>query len=78
MSDPTQLIPMLFGDNYKIWRDKMLLALGCMDLDLALRMDEPYILTELSTQSERTLYEKWERSNRLSIMPIKTYISQSI
>ena len=54
MSDPTQLIPMLSGDNYKIWKDKMLLALGCMDLDLALRMDEPSILTELSTQSERT------------------------
>ena len=68
---------MLSGDNYKIWRDKMLLALVCMDLDLALRMDEPSILTELSTQSERTLYEKWERSNRLSMMLIKTHISQS-
>ena len=56
----------------------MLLALRCMDLDLALHMDEPSILTELSTQSERTLYKKWERSNRLSMMLIKTHISQSI
>ena len=56
----------------------MLLALGCMDLDLALRIDEPETPTEQSTQANCALYERWERSNRLSMMVIKTHISQSI
>ena len=56
----------------------MLLALGCMDLDLALRIDEPETSTEQSTQANCALYERWERSNRLSMMVIKTHISQSI
>ena len=56
----------------------MLLSLGCMDLDLALRIDEPETPTEQSTQANCALYERWERSNRLSMMVIKTHISQSI
>ena len=56
----------------------MLLALGCMDLDLALRIDEPETPTEKSTQANCALYERWERSNRLSMMVIKTHINQSI
>ena len=56
----------------------MLLALGCMDLDLALRIDEPKTPTEQSTQANCALYERWERSNHLSMMVIKTHISQSI
>ena len=75
MSDLTQLIPMLSSDNYKVWRDKMLIALGCMNLDLALCMDEPSIPTKLSMESKRTSYE---RSNRLSMLLIKTHISQII
>ncbi|KAK9226126.1 hypothetical protein WN943_011173 [Citrus x changshan-huyou] len=34
-------IPFLRGDNFKEWKEKILLTLGCMDLDLALRVDEP-------------------------------------
>ena len=56
----------------------MLLALGCMDIDLALRIDEPETPTEQSTQANCALYERWERSNRLGMMVIKTHISQSI
>ena len=52
--------------------------LGCMDLDLALRIEEPASPTEQSSQVDCTLYERWERSNRLSIMIIKSHISQSI
>ena len=76
--DPPQFIPILSGDNYKLWKDKVLLALGCMDLDLALRIDELETPTEQSTQANCVLYERWERSNRLSMMVIKTHISQSI
>ena len=76
--DPTQFIPILSGDNYKLWKDKVLLALGCMNLDMTLRIDEPETPTEQSTQANCALYERWERSNRLSMMVIKTHISQSI
>ena len=37
-------IPFLNGDNYADWKEKNFLTLGCMDLDLALRVDESQIL----------------------------------
>ncbi|XP_038977899.1 uncharacterized protein LOC120108385 [Phoenix dactylifera] len=49
-----------------------------MDLDLALRVDEPAVPTESSPAVERMGYERWERSNRLSLMLIKAYVSKSI
>jgi len=65
-------IPELNGDNYKIWKERILLHLGWMDIDYAIRKDEP------SAIAEADLYEKWERSNRLSVMFIKTKISVGI
>ena len=49
-----------------------------MDLDLALRVDEPLVPTESSTQTAKASYECWERSNRLSLMFIKSSIGKSI
>ncbi|GMP70897.1 hypothetical protein CsSME_00029533 [Camellia sinensis var. sinensis] len=49
-----------------------------MDLDLALRVDRPPVSTESSTLTERASYERWERSNRLSLMLIKSHISKGI
>ncbi|XP_075078264.1 uncharacterized protein LOC142164303 [Nicotiana tabacum] len=71
-------IPMLSGDNYAEWKEKVLLTLGCSDLDLALCVDEPPIPAESSTPAAKANYERWERSNRLSLMLIKAHISQSI
>ncbi|OIT26591.1 hypothetical protein A4A49_56366, partial [Nicotiana attenuata] len=48
------------------------------DLDMALRVDEPSIPKESSTPVAKANYERWERSNRLSLMLIKAHISQSI
>ncbi|OIT03252.1 hypothetical protein A4A49_57453, partial [Nicotiana attenuata] len=48
------------------------------DLDLALRVEEPLIPTESRTPAAKVIYERWERSNRLSLMFIKAHISQSI
>ncbi|KAF7149398.1 hypothetical protein RHSIM_Rhsim03G0061600 [Rhododendron simsii] len=53
-------------------------ALGCMDLDLAIREDEPPKPTNESSIAVRVAYDRWERSNRLSLMLIKTHISSSI
>ncbi|PIM97540.1 hypothetical protein CDL12_29989 [Handroanthus impetiginosus] len=49
-----------------------------MDIDYAIRKDEPPTVTNTSTPQEIALYERWERSNRLSVMYIKTKISAGI
>ncbi|XP_024043248.1 uncharacterized protein LOC112099945 [Citrus clementina] len=49
-----------------------------MDIDLPLREDEPPIPMESSTQSEKDTYEKWERSNRLSLIFMQSHVSKSI
>ena len=70
-------IPDLDGDNYKVWKKRILLQLGCMDIDYAITKDEA-IITEPNTPAQLALHERWERSNRLSVMYIKTKISASI
>ena len=49
-----------------------------MDIDYAIRKYEPPELTNTSTTADIKLYERWERSNRLSVMFIKTKISAGI
>ncbi|RZB52401.1 Desumoylating isopeptidase 1 isoform B [Glycine soja] len=68
-------LPILKGDNYKVWKERILLHLGWVDIDYAIRKDEPPTITETSEPNAVDLYEKWERSNRLSVMFIKTNIS---
>ena len=70
-------IPELRGDNYKVWKEIILLHLGCMDIDYAIRKDKSCI-TETSSPVEIALHELWERSNCFSAMFIKTKISHSI
>ena len=67
----------LKGDNYKVWNERILLHLGCMDIDYVIRKDKPTI-TDTSTTAEKALYEEWDRSNRLSVIFIKTKISYGI
>ena len=49
-----------------------------MNIDYSIRKDEPPIVTNTSTPTEITLYERWERSNRLSVMFIKTKMTAGI
>ncbi|KAL6343358.1 hypothetical protein AAG906_022941 [Vitis piasezkii] len=49
-----------------------------MDLDMALREDEPSKLTNESTEAMRAHYAKWERSNRLSLISIKRSIPEHL
>ena len=49
-------IPELKGDNYKVWIERILLHLGWMDIDYAIRKDE-LIITEARSQAEIALYE---------------------
>ena len=49
-----------------------------MDIDYAIRKDELDPITKTNTAEAICLYDKWERSNRLSVMFIKTKISAGI
>ncbi|RVW50015.1 hypothetical protein CK203_082331 [Vitis vinifera] len=49
-----------------------------MDIDYAIRKDEPHKITDTSTPNEILLHERWEKSNRLNVMYIKTKISAGI
>ena len=69
---------MLIGDNYNVWKESIIFSLGCMDLDLALRVDEPPVPIESSVPNDKLDYEWWERSNRLSLMFIKSHINKNI
>ena len=61
-----------------LWNKRVLLQLGCMDIDYAIRKDEPPKITDTSTPDEILLYEHWEKYNRLIVMYIKTKISAGI
>ncbi|KAA8530791.1 hypothetical protein F0562_005585 [Nyssa sinensis] len=49
-----------------------------MDVDYVIGKDEPLAVTNTSTEAEIALYKHWERSNRFSVMFIKTKISTGI
>jgi hypothetical protein len=57
ISDVRYDIPELKGDNYKIWKERVLLHLGWMDIDYAIRKDESPALTDTNTAADITLHE---------------------
>lgn len=61
-----------------MWKERVLLHLGWIDIDYAIRKDEPPAITDESTPAAITLYERWERSNQLSVMFIKTKVTGGI
>ena len=46
----------LRGDNYKVWNERILLHLGLMDIDYAIKKDESCI-TETNTPAKIALHE---------------------
>uniref|UniRef100_A0A0R0HJ36 Fatty acyl-CoA reductase n=1 Tax=Glycine max TaxID=3847 RepID=A0A0R0HJ36_SOYBN len=53
-------VPKLKGDNYKIWKERILLQLGWMDIDYAIWKDEPPAITDESSPADVALYKRWE------------------
>ena len=49
-----------------------------MDLDYALRVDEPLKITESSSADVKATCEKWKRSNHTCLMIMKHSISDTI
>ena len=54
----TNNVSKLTCENYKIWRERVLLHLGYMDIDYAIQKDEPPKVTDASTSVEIVLYER--------------------
>ena len=67
----------MLKDNFKEWKENVMIVLGCMDLDLALRIEQPTPLTDKSSIEEKWDFERWEHSNRLSLMIIKRGIPET-
>jgi len=57
ISDDKNEVPILTGETYKQWKERVLLHLGVADLDYALHRDESAKLTDFSTSNEIVLYE---------------------
>ncbi|KAF7812722.1 Retrovirus-related Pol polyprotein from transposon TNT 1-94 [Senna tora] len=53
-------IALCFLSSLQVWKESILLHLGCLDLDYALRKEEPPVPTAASTPAEIALYERWE------------------
>ena len=83
MSNPANItsninsVPMLNGSNFKEWNENLSIVVGVMDLDLALRVDSPAPVTDLSTSDQKREFERWERSNRMCMMIIKRAIPEA-
>ena len=71
-------IPSLNGTNFSYWSEQVQFHLGVLDLDLALRTDKPAALMNTSSTGEKSLYNAWERSNRLSMMFMRITIASNI
>ncbi|CAN1216839.1 hypothetical protein LINPERPRIM_LOCUS789, partial [Linum perenne] len=54
-------VPMLNGTNFKDWKRHLHIVLGCMDLDLALREEQPAPLTAESTPIDKRDHERWDQ-----------------
>ena len=78
MSQSASHIPFLNGSNFSEWKDRIIFTLGCMEIDTTLREEGPPIPTEFSMPEEKKLHEKWERSNRLSLLLMQSHISRKI
>ncbi|XP_074336569.1 uncharacterized protein LOC141673728 [Apium graveolens] len=65
------MIPMLNGTNYVTWKENVEIVLGCMDLDLALRKEQPVPTTD---DPKTDQIEKWGHSNRMCLAIMKRTI----
>ncbi|GAV73792.1 UBN2_2 domain-containing protein, partial [Cephalotus follicularis] len=64
--------------NFLTWKEQIGIVLGVMDLDHALQIDTLATITTQSTIEQRAAYEMWERSNRMSLMMMKSSITVAI
>ncbi|RDX85138.1 hypothetical protein CR513_33714, partial [Mucuna pruriens] len=66
---------MLNGTNFKVWKKVVAIVLGCMDLDLVLRVEKPILAPD---NLQEVKIEKWKHSNRMWLMILKRLISKAV
>ena len=49
-----------------------------MDLELAIVFEKPTTITETSTEVDKSFYEAWERSNRLSLNLMRMTMAENV
>ena len=71
-------IPVFNGLNFSYWWEQVQFHLGVLDLDLSLHVEKPPAITDTSSDEDRTYYDTWERSNRLSLMFMRLSVANNI
>jgi len=77
MNNTVNKIEPLNGNNYKRWKEDIELALGLLDIDMAINEDEP-VLNDESTNEEKAYHKEWTKANRKALMLIKRSIDESL
>ena len=65
------LVHKLNGTNFKSWQENVMIVLGVMDLDLALRVARPSDLIDQNFFAENREIERRDHSNCISLMIMK-------
>lgn len=64
--------------NFSEWKEQIEFHLGVLDLDLALQCEKSAALNDTSSVEAKSLYQAWERSNRLSMKFMRMTIANNI
>ncbi|KAJ0031661.1 hypothetical protein Pint_13638 [Pistacia integerrima] len=65
-------------ESWTNWKHDVEFILALMDLDLALLEPKPTKPTHTSSPEEKAKYEKWERSNRISLMLMRSKMANQV
>ena len=68
---------MLNCTNFKYWKENVMIVLECMNINLALKMEQPLTFESDNSTKDKKAYEKWEYSNRLSLMIMRRAILET-
>jgi hypothetical protein len=64
--------------NFLTWKEQIEIYLGILEIDQTLRVDKPAILTIESSADDKDIFSKWECSNRMSLVIMKSIITYVI
>lgn len=68
---------MLNVNNFKGWKENILIVLGCMDINLAVSTKQLVPLNDKIPLRKIETFQKWERLNCLSLMIMKHGIPET-
>jgi len=71
-------VPIFNGLNFFYCCDQVQFNLGVLDLDLVFQIEKPNVITDDSSNEEKTHYRVWEKSNKLSMIIMRMSIASNI